>query len=355
MSFGTLQIEKMTTESGYSLGAGNATSFKNRLINGGMTIAQRTTSATSSGSTYVCDRFLAYASGGTGGYTASQSSDAPTGFVNSLLATVTTTGTQGESGFLQYVEGYNFADAGWGTASAKSVTISFWVKSSLTGTFAYILRTTGGAYSYVTSYTINAANTWEYKTITIPGNTVSSLNGTTGFALIAEWTLGGTGSATSTQNTWLTGNFYNLTGAVNVLLTSGATFAVTGCQLEIGTVATSFDQRDYGRELMLCQRYYWQSFDRGFPNATPITPVLTSNSNRISLPISQVPMRITPTLVGYNAAGSAGSMTEFSSGTTVAISSLNPTYSSGGGYAQFVPVISLLNIILKVHRNLLRP
>lgn len=335
MSYGTVQAEKMTTESGYSLGAGNATSFKNRLINGGMTIAQRTTSAAASGTAYACDRFLAYASGGTGGYTASQSSDAPTGFTNSLLATVTTTGTQGESGFLQYVEGYNFADGMWGTASAKSVTISFWVKSSLTGTFAYILRTTGGSYSYVTSYTINAANTWEFKTITIPGNTLSSLNGTTGFALIAEWSLGGSGSSTSTQNTWLASNTYNLTGAVNVLATSGATFAVTGCQLELGTVATSFDQRDYGRELMLCQRYYWQSFDRGFPNATPIVPVLTSNANRIGLPVSQVPMRTTPTAVGYNAAGSAGFMTEFSSATNQALSSLNVTYTSGGGYGQF--------------------
>lgn len=293
MSYGTVQAEKVTTESGYSLGAGNATSFKNRIINGGMTIAQRGTSGTSGGSTYVCDRFLCYAAGGTGAYTATQSSDAPAGFTNSLLATVTTAGTQGESGFLQYIEGYNFADCQWGTSSAKSVTISFWVKSSLTGTFAYILRTTGGTYSYVTSYTINAANTWEYKSITIPGNTASAPNTTNSYALISEFSMGGSGSATSTQNTWLSGNYYNLTGATNVLGTLGATFAITGVQLEMGTVATSFDFRSYGTELALCQRYY-QTAGSG---QTPQFYVNGTGVGSVSMPW-KVSMRTTPSSVG---------------------------------------------------------
>ena len=257
MSFGTVQAEKMTTESGYSLGAGNASSFKNRIINGNMTIWQRGASVAASSTAYGADRWNVYISG-SGGFTSAQSTDVPAGagFTYSNLCTVTSAATPGESGVTQYVEGYNFADANWGTASAESVTVSFWVKSSLTGTFVFVLRSTNGTYSYLAPYTINAANTWEQKTITIPGLTSQVPNFTNGYALIFEFALGGNGNATSTTNTWLSGNYFNLTGSVNVIGTLGATFSFTGVQLELGTVATSFDYRSYQNELGLCQRYY---------------------------------------------------------------------------------------------------
>lgn len=265
MSYGTVQAEKVTTESGYSLGAGNASSFKNRIINGGMTISQRGTSFSGNPNGYTLDRFTTTLQTPSS-VTTTQSTDAPTGFVNSLLVTVTTGGTIGSSlnYIAQYIEGNNVADFAFGTSSAKSVTISFWVKSSVTGTFGGSLRnftaapaTTFRAYPY--TYTINSANTWEQKTITIAGDGVSGAGqwntGTQGsFAVFFD--LGSTSAYTGTANAWVSANYIGVTGTQTTLMTgSGNTFYMTGLQLEAGTVATSFDFRSYGTELNLCQRY----------------------------------------------------------------------------------------------------
>ena len=265
MSYGTVQIEKMTTESGYSLGAGNASSFKNRLINGRMEIDQRNAGASVTitntlAATYTVDRWAAYASV-TSKFSAQRNAGAvtpPAGFVNYLGATSLSSYTAGASELYylyQPIEGFNLADLAWGSASAQPVTISFWVRSSLTGSFSGAI--TNGAYnrSYPFSYTISAANTWEYKTITIPGDTTGTwaTNNTTGANLFFNL---GTGSNNlGTANAWTATGLIGVTGSQSIIATNGATLFITGAQLEVGTVATSFDYRPYGTELALCQRY----------------------------------------------------------------------------------------------------
>jgi hypothetical protein len=259
MSFGTIQAEKMTTESGYSLGAGNASSFKNRIINGNMTIDQRNAgAAVTTTLTYPVDRFADQITYGSLSF--QQSSTAPAGFKNSVAVTVTSGGTISASdrnALSQWIEGYNIADLDFGTASAKSVTLSFWVRSSLTGTFSGCLSNNVINRSFVFTYTINAANTWEQKTVTVVGETTGTWQATTGQGLRVAFDLGtGTDRLTSTTNAWQNADNRGATGAVQLSNTTGATWFVTGVQLEVGTVATSFDFRSYGTELQLCQRYY---------------------------------------------------------------------------------------------------
>jgi hypothetical protein len=265
MSFGTVQAEKMTTESGYSLGAGNASSFKNRIINGGMVIDQRNAgAAVTTSSSFITDRYLAFnLTDGT--FSAQRDTVAPTGFTNSLKWTTTTAdsslGADQRCGMLQVIEGFNIADLGWGTANAQSVTISFWVRSSLTGTFAVGLRNNGAARAYIASYTISSANTWEYKTVTIPGDTAGTWLTNNGVGIQLTWSLGAGSNFQTTAGSWQNGNLQGLTGQTQVIGTLNATWQVTGVQLEVGTVATSFDYRSYGTELALCQRYFQTSFN----------------------------------------------------------------------------------------------
>jgi len=259
MSYGTVQAEKMTTESGYSLGAGNASSFKNRIINGEMDVVQRygTTSVSVDGANIVNPDRWVNTEIGDGAFTAQQVADAPAGFVNSLRVTTTTvqTGTL-NAVTRQSIEGFNISDLGWGTANAKSVTLSFWVKSSLTGSFGGAIRNDAGDRSYPFSYTINSANTWEYETITIPGDTTGTwlTNNSTGLTV---WFSHGT-SSTGTAGAWVGADVRAPAGSVFIIQTLNATWQITGVQLEVGTVATSFDFRSYGTELALCQRYFEQ-------------------------------------------------------------------------------------------------
>jgi hypothetical protein len=158
--------------------------------------------------------------------------------------------------FAQAVEGLNVTDLGWGTANAKTVTISFWVRSSLTGTFSVTLSNASQARSYPATYTISAANTWEYKTITVAGDTSGTWLTTNGIGVWLFFNLGSGSTFSATANAWGAGEIYAATGATSVVGTNGATFYITGVQLEVGSTATSFDYRPYGTELALCQRYY---------------------------------------------------------------------------------------------------
>lgn len=270
MSYGTVQAEKVTTESGYSLGAGNASSFKNRIINGAMTIDQRNAGASASNLggqfTYFLDRWGGFNSDASK-YTVQQNAGSvtpPAGFRNYLGITSSSAfslGTSSQFQMGQAIEGYNMADFGWGTSSAKDVTLSFWVRSSLTGTFAVSLRNDGNpSYrSFLATFTINSANTWEQKTITVTGDTGGTWNSTNGAGIYLVFCLGaGSTFTTSTTGSWIGSNFINVTGANNLVSTNGATLYITGVQLEVGTVATSFDFRSIGTELALCQRYYYQ-------------------------------------------------------------------------------------------------
>jgi hypothetical protein len=223
-----------------------------------MTISQRGTSF-SSPSSYTLDRWSATVPT-PASCTVTQSSVAPVGFTNSLALTVTTGGTVGSDvNFLyQAIEGFNCADLGFGTANAKTITVSFWVRSSVTGSFGGSLRNaSGGTFrSYPFSYTISSANTWEQKSVTIAGDTTGTWATNNGAGIYLFFDLG-SGAATGTADSWQASNLIGATGTQTALMTTnGATFYITGVQLEVGTQATSFEYRQYQQELALCQRYY---------------------------------------------------------------------------------------------------
>ena len=243
---------------------GYASNFKNRIINGAMVIDQRnagaSVSVTSTAAFYSVDRYRLSGQNSDGVFSAQQVTDAPAGFVNSLKITVTTADSSLTSAqtysVRQRIEGYNIADLAWGTASASPVTLSFWVKSSVTGTFGGSLNSSASARSYPYTYTISAANTWEYKTVTIAGSTSGTWS-TDNTAGITLWFGLGIGTdASGTAGTWADVSYISATGATNLMATGSATWQVTGVQLEKGSTATSFDYRPYGTELALCQRYY---------------------------------------------------------------------------------------------------
>jgi hypothetical protein len=238
------------------------TGFKNRIINGDMVIDQRNNGASinlSNTTAYLVDRWETRLGTSTGS-TAVRSTTAPAGFTNSVLLTIGTGATPsagtGSNYFNQKIEGFNVADLGWGTANAQTLTLSFWVRSSLTGNFGVCLTNDAINPSYPTSYTISAANTWEYKTITVPGPTSGTFatNNTGSIRVIFDW---GNGSDfKGPANSWANSDFRGgASGTTNICATSGATWFITGVQLEKGSTATSFDVLPYGTELALCQRY----------------------------------------------------------------------------------------------------
>jgi len=241
----------------------NTFGFKNRIINGAMVIDQRNAGASvtpTTDNTYTLDRWTAKLSQSSK-YSVQQSSTVPAGFKNSLLITSLSAYTVGssESFFTkQVIEGLNVFDLGWGAAGASTVTLSFWVRSSLTGTFGGSLWNNAADRSYPYSYTISAANTWEQKSITIAGDTSGTWLTTNGGGINVGFAFGVGASLSTTAGAWAAGFYPSSTGATSVVGTNGATFYITGVQLEKGSTATSFDYRPYGTELQLCQRYYYQ-------------------------------------------------------------------------------------------------
>ena len=239
--------------------------FKNRIINGAMVIAQRgTSSLTQSGAfQYPVDRFLIYGDP-TSKFTAQQNAGSvtpPAGFKNYLGITSSSAYSVGSADVFvvaQQIEGYNVADLAWGTASASAVTLSFRVYSSLTGTFGGSLRNGAGNRSYPFTYSIPVANTWTTISVTVAGDTSGTWASDNSVGL-AVWFGLGVGSASSgTAGAWAGASYFSATGATSVVGTNGATFYITGVQLEKGSTATSFDYRPYGTELALCQRYYYR-------------------------------------------------------------------------------------------------
>jgi hypothetical protein len=237
------------------------TGFKNRIINPEMDIDQRNAGASvtpTNDGAYTLDRWQVSLSAASK-FSLQQSSTAPTGFINSTLITSLSAYSVPSGGYFMFnqaIEGLNSADLAWGTASAATVTLSFWVRSSLTGTFGGAIQNSAQNRAYPFSYTISSANTFEYKTVTIPGDTTGTWLTTNGVGMFVRFGLGVGSTFSATAGAWAAGQFFAPTGATSVVGTNGATFYLTGVQLERGSNATSFEFRDYGRELAMCQRYY---------------------------------------------------------------------------------------------------
>jgi len=233
---------------------------KNRIINGAMEIDQRNAgSAATVTNDYVLDRFKIFEQTD-GAISTQQVTTVPAGFKNSMKITVTTADSSLAANQLtsifQPIEGLNCTDLSWGTSDAKTVTLSFWVRSSLTGTFGGCLVNGAVDRSYVFQYTVNSADTWEQKSITVAGDTSGTWLTTNGVGVYVLWSLGDGTDYQGTANAWQAGSKRSASGNVNLLGTNGATFYITGVQLEVGSVATEFERRPYGTELALCQRYY---------------------------------------------------------------------------------------------------
>jgi hypothetical protein len=248
----------------YMNAAGLGFGMRNRIINGAMVIDQRNAGASVTNTTsnlYVTDRWNIYGQQASK-FTAQQNAGSvtpPTGFKNYLGITSSSAYTvlSGDNfKVLQPIEGYNFADMGWGAAGASSVTLSFWVRSSLTGTFGGSFTNSSYNRSYPFTYTISSANTWEQKTVTIAGDTSGTWLTTNGIGVNVIFSMGMGTDQSGTAGAWAGANYQSATGAVSVVGTNGATWYITGVQLEKGSTATSFDYRPYGTELALCQRYY---------------------------------------------------------------------------------------------------
>jgi len=315
----------MTQAAALAAYGSNSPSNRNRIINGDMRIDQRNAgAAVTTPDVYVTDRWQQFAGGG-GAITWQQSSTAPAGFKYSLSATVTTAdsslGTSDYYFLRQFIEGFNSADLEFGTADAKTVTLSFWVRSSLTGTFGGSLHNGGGNRFYPFTYSISTTDTWEYKTITIAGDTTGTWLTTNGAGLGVDFSLGFGSNFIGTAGSWTASQHYTATGATSVVGTSGATFYITGVQLEEGSVATPFENRQYGTELALCQRYY------GKVQVLYLTSAWASIANTAYW---RVEMRANPTIVSVPSSGTGGSFS--TQGDTNAAFQNNANSGLAGGY-----------------------
>ncbi len=305
-----------------------AIGFRNRIINGGMTIDQRNGGGNSTAIGYTVDRWGYYATQTAKG-TWGQNFNAvtpPAGFKNYLgfqtggssYSVISTDLFE----FYQSIEGYNLADLGWGAAGAATVTLSFWVRSSLTGTFGGSLTNNGNTRNYPFTYTISAANTWEQKSVTVAGDTTGTWLTTNGVGMVVIFSMGAGSSYNGTANAWNgTTSAIIPTGATSVVGTANATFFITGVQLEKATTASSFDFRSFGQELALCQRYYEKSYDITTPPGTNTATGSINNygssdgtNNQVTSRPFMVSKRTTPTTNFYTQTGTPNQWDYFRSG-----------------------------------------
>ena len=315
--------------------------FKNRIINGAMVIDQRNAGASVSGTSavYTVDRWAVQNNSGAARFNVQQNVNSvtpPAGYKYYLGVTSTSAYTVASTdviGINQFIEGYNIADLAWGTASAAPVAFSFWVRSSLTGTFGgSLIEANAGTAFYPFTYTISAANTWEQKTVTIAGPTIGTWNSTNARGIQVLFNLGTGSTYIGAAGSWTANSYYAATGATNFVATNGATFYITGVQLEKGSTATSFDYRPYGTELQLCQRYFEMSYELGTaPAAVTTTGIrnfafaISGASNGSGGVTFQVTKRATPTIATYDGAGTANNVS-----TTPATGT---TFTNGRAYA----------------------
>jgi len=306
MAYGTINADQIgTSVAGSNLGAGNASIMKNRIINGAMVIDQRNSGSSvtpTAGSLFTVDRWL-FSLDQSSKVSFQQNAGAvttPSGFANYLGFTTVSAYTvaSGETWRLeQNIEGFNTSDLNWGTANAKTVTLSFQVYSSLTGTFGGAISNSARNRSYPFSYSIPAANTWTSISITIPGDTTGTwIGATNGIGMRLEVSLGTGSTLSGTAGAWAGATYISATGATSILGTNGATLYITGVQLEVGSIATGYEYRQYAQELALCQRYFEECANTGISQGYIATGINHSTSQARAVLRYSVPKRATPTL-----------------------------------------------------------
>jgi len=336
----------MTLAVNIAQGGSNNVTFRNRIINGAMVIDQRNAGASvtaGASETFTLDRW-AYYNSQASKMTVQQNAGSvtpPNGFSNYLGVTSSSAYTVLTGDFFiieQKIEGFNTADLNWGTASAATVTLSFWVRSSLTGTFGGSLGNGAFNRSYPFTYTISSANTWEQKTITIAGDTSGTWVGaTSGIGMRVNLGLGVGATYSGTAGAWTGSGLFSATGATSVVGTNGATFYITGVQLEAGSTASPFEYRQYGTELSLCQRYFANIVvpSGQFGAATGMNQTTTTSW----FPV-QIPFRASPTVTysgglnviqgNTNSAVTSVAATHFSQlGVSVALGCSAATFTAG--------------------------
>ena len=326
----------MTLAVNIAQGASNNVTFRNRIINGACVIDQRNAGASvsTSGNTFPVDRFKLQS--GTSVSTMGRSTTAPSGFINSILYTVGTGASPaaGDANRIYHqIEGLNCFNLAWGTSDAQAVTLSFWVRASVTGTYAVGFYGAGATvYSYITTYTISSANTWTYITLTIPGPTVGTWPTDNSASINVNWDLGTGSTYQSTAGSWTAGTFWATSGSTKIVQTTGATFYITGVQLEAGTTASPFEYRQYGTELALCQRYYQQYSGSGNMVGAGLMQSATT-AYRWGFPLG-IAMRAVPTMTfngdvrvwggsGPNVASATSTISSQNNGTNYVEADLN--------------------------------
>lgn len=298
---------------------------RNRLINGAMVIDQQNGGASVSVNNttdfFTVDGIRADGQSADGVFSVQRlSATPPTGFTNYLRITVTTAdasiGAAQTYRTTRPMEGYFFRDSLYGTANARTFTYSFWVRSSLTGTFSVSFVNGNDARSYTATYTISSANTWEFKTIVIPGDTsATTIATTTASAFTIVHPVGvGTNQQTATINAWTAGEFRQASTGTQIISTNGATFDLTGVQFERGGVATEFEHRPFQQEFTLCQRYFEKSYDIDTAVATNtstdktfIPAVQSDAGNYVGTVFMRITKRAVPTITFYRTDGTSGS------------------------------------------------
>jgi len=328
----------MTLAVNIAQGASNNVTFRNRIINGACVIDQRYAGGAISAATlgsggYTLDRWK-YQASQSAKFSAQQNAgsvavQATTGFANYLGFTSASAYSITSTDYfrvMQPVEGFNGADLAWGTASAKTITISFWVYSSITGTYGIGLQNNDNNRGYVGSYTISSANTWEQKTVTIAGDTSGTWKTDNNIFAQVAFYFGAGSSQQATPGSWSTTVNLAPTGQANVSGTLNATFYITGVQLEAGTTASPFEYRQYGTELALCQRYYERSYDIGQATgsfsggARGATSAVATGGAETNGWAFAVTKRTAPTVTFYQlVSGAAGYAYQVSTGASIAI------------------------------------
>ena len=342
------------TVDGVAMPSSGPLSNRNLIINGAMQVAQRSTSEAGQSTVdgYVAlDRWKIQASS-SGTFTILQSTEAPDGFANSLKFDCTTAAAPPYYLlFFQLLEGQDLQHIQKGKSGAKQMTLSFYVRSSKTGTYQVNLRDIDNNRLVGSSYTISSADTWEYKSVTFAADTLGQFGNDNNASLQVEWWLasGSVYSGGAVPTAWETRDNPDRAAALNVAIGASTNddFYITGVQLEAGTVATPFEHRSYGQELSLCQRYYETCYQQGVaPGSSTsqnnILAVCPGNVNRAYGHLQfQVKKRTSATIVFYSTSGASGKFRNASQGTDITMSAACSIGDSGISYEASSGIVSV--------------